>query len=87
MRFDPFDLAVIQVWHDGRRLADAVPLQLKRHRDRRVAGTVPPAAETTGLNYLELLRQRQAIEQEQTLGRMSYQTSAQTGSPEGGAPR
>jgi hypothetical protein len=30
LRFDPFDLKVIQVWHDGARYSDAVPLDLTR---------------------------------------------------------
>ena len=37
LRFDPFDLKVIQVWHDGARYPDAVPLDLTR-----------PAYERTG---------------------------------------
>ncbi len=86
MRFDPFDLATVQVWHDGRRLPDAAPLQLKRYRDRRVAGTTPPAPPApTGLNYLELLRQRQAAQQQQALGRVSYQLPRpQTAADQGG---
>ncbi len=30
LRFDPFDLKAIQVWHDGARYPDAVPLDLTR---------------------------------------------------------
>lgn len=36
LRYDPFDLSVIQVWVDGSRKEDARPLDLLRRRDRRV---------------------------------------------------
>ena len=39
LRFDPFDLQVIQVWHDGTRYPDAVPLDLTRPAHER-AGSV-----------------------------------------------
>jgi hypothetical protein len=36
LRFDPFDLKVIQVWHEGTRYPDAVPLDLARSVHERV---------------------------------------------------
>lgn len=36
LRYDPFDLETIQVWHRDKRYADAQPLNLKRRYDRRV---------------------------------------------------
>lgn len=46
LRFDPFDLKVIQVWHDGARYPDAVPLDLTRPVYERVkAGLAVKASE------------------------------------------
>lgn len=39
LRYDPYDLQQIQVWLKGKRYADATPLKLRRHTDKRV---VPP---------------------------------------------
>jgi putative transposase len=36
LRFDPFDLSVIQVWFDGKRFPDAIPLDLHRSVHKRV---------------------------------------------------
>lgn len=36
LRYDPFDLQVIQVWCDGKRFEDARPRQLVREHDHRV---------------------------------------------------
>lgn len=76
LRYDPYDLSLIQVWHDGTRFADALPLQLKRGRHRQVepAGELP--APSTGLNYLELLRARQAEQQATALGSLRYHLDA-----------
>lgn len=80
LRYDPYDLSVIQVWHDGQRLGDAVPLQLKRHRHRQVEPAPQPPVAATGLNYLELLRQHQAEQQRRQLGQLHYHL---TGDKEG----
>ncbi|MEW5784047.1 MAG: Mu transposase C-terminal domain-containing protein [Bacillota bacterium] len=36
LRFDPFDLSLIQVWHSNQRYDNALPLELNRPRHRRV---------------------------------------------------
>jgi len=38
LRFDPFDLKVLQVWHQGRRFPNAVPLDLSQPVHQRVKG-------------------------------------------------
>ena len=73
LRFDPYDLSQIQVWHEENRSSDAVPVQLRRHRHKGVE----PAekAETpvpTGLNYLELAKQQHAANKQAELGQMSF---------------
>jgi hypothetical protein len=47
-------------------------LQLKRHRHRQVEPAPEPPSAATGLNYLELLRQRQAEQQRRQLGQLHY---------------
>jgi len=42
LRFDPFDLSEIQVWWEDKRYANAVPLKLRRHVDKRVAPIPEP---------------------------------------------
>jgi putative transposase len=81
LRYDPYDLSVIQVWHDGRRFPDAVPLKLRRSRHRQVEPVPEPPPVSTGLNYLELLRQRQAEQQRQQLGQLHYHLSTGEGRP------
>jgi putative transposase len=44
LRYDPFDLSEIQVWLEGKRYADATPLKLRRHTDKRVAPPPEPEA-------------------------------------------
>jgi transposase InsO family protein len=46
LRFDPFDLKVIQVWHDGTRYPDAVPLDLTRSIHERVKSDKTRAKES-----------------------------------------
>ncbi|KGP75144.1 integrase [Desulfosporosinus sp. Tol-M] len=61
LRFDPFDLSVMQVWYDGNRLPDARLLDLNRKVHERVKTKskvekqeAPP---TTGLNFFKLAEQ------------------------------
>lgn len=64
LRFDPYDLKEIQVWHQGNKVGMARPLDLTARRE--VVDAEQPAVEPkSGLNYLQLLRQ----EQEQALQR------------------
>nr|WP_245630292.1 DDE-type integrase/transposase/recombinase [Alicyclobacillus acidiphilus] len=47
LRYDPFDLSVIQVWFEDKRWSDAKPVDLTRRYDRRVASTVKSDKVTT----------------------------------------
>ena len=59
LRYDPFDLASIQVWHEGKRFADATVVDLIRKVDRRVKPDPPPLVEEPdGLSFLELAEQK-----------------------------
>lgn len=85
LRFDPYDLSQIQVWHQSKRRADAVPVQLRRHRHKGVESTAavqPPPA--TGLNYLTLAQQRHTANKHAELGQMTYEHMVLV---QGGKPR
>ena len=55
LRFDPYDLQVIEVYHAGRRFGHAVPHRVGRHvhpQAQEPAGQERPA---TGIDYLRLI--------------------------------
>lgn len=83
LRFDPYDLSQIQVWYEDQQFADAVPVQLRRHRHKGVE-PAEPAPAPTGLNYLTLAKQQHEANKQAELGRMSY---ANMVAPERGKPR
>lgn len=55
LRYDPFALSAIQVWRDGKRHADAIPLNLVRSHDRRVKPEPPKQASSNaeGISFFE----------------------------------
>ena len=55
LRYDPENLAVIEVFPDGRPAGAAVPFVIGRHVHRAVAPAPPPAAEPTGIGYLGMI--------------------------------
>ena len=55
LRYDPENLAVIEVFLDGRPAGAAVPFVIGRHVHRAVAPPPPPAADPTGIDYLEMV--------------------------------
>jgi len=73
LKFDPYDLSVIQVWFEGKRYLDAKPLDLSKPRHPKVPldqlTEVPPSS---GLNYLELLKKSYDEELAKTLGGLTY---------------
>ncbi|MEW6080374.1 MAG: Mu transposase C-terminal domain-containing protein [Bacillota bacterium] len=72
LRYDPFDLSRVQVWHEGARYADAVPYQLVREYDVRVRPEPPAKSTATGLSYLKLLLKRHEEEARTALGQISF---------------
>lgn len=72
VRYDPYDLSVIQVFYEGEAYPDAQPLDLRqpRHRDLGQAAQVP--APPTGLNLLELAKRQYDEEQRKKLGAMRF---------------
>jgi putative transposase len=70
LRYDPEDLARIEVWHDRRPFGNAVPFLLGRHVHRQVPqAEPPPPPQPTGIDYLGLVEQ---AHQAETLGQISY---------------
>ena len=74
LRYDPFDLGVVQVWCDGRRFDDARPYELVRERDQRVRPRAQDqvALPATGLSYLALLLDKHEAEARAALGRIAF---------------
>lgn len=59
VRYDPFDLESVQVYCDSQRYADAYPLKIPEHVDFAAVTEVHEVNQAaTGLNYLELLKQK-----------------------------
>ncbi len=61
LRFDPFDLSLIQVWHEGKRFADATVLDLTRPALERVKKVEELAPTTSGLNFFDLAEQKRRL--------------------------
>ncbi|MDP2858610.1 MAG: DDE-type integrase/transposase/recombinase [Bacillota bacterium] len=74
LRYDPYDLSVVQIWHEDRRYSDAVPFELVRERDERVkpAPTRPAEIARTGLSYLNLLLDKHEREAGKALARIPF---------------
>lgn len=71
IRYDPFDLASIRVFCDGRRFPDAVVLNLHRAADPRVKPATPPAPRP-GTDYLHRLQAQQEAAARAKLGRLEF---------------
>jgi len=70
LRYDPEDLARIDVWFEGRIWCQAVPFQLARHVHRQVPQAQPASKpEPTGIDYLGLVEKDH---DRKTLGRIAY---------------
>ena len=78
VRYDPYDLTVVQVLYEGEAYPDAQPLDLRqpRHKDLGQAAQVPagdpPKVGATGLNLLELAKRQYDEEQRKRLGVMRF---------------
>jgi transposase InsO family protein len=75
IRYDPFDLSRLQVFHEGQAAGEARPLELRRKTDERVE--VPPERESASeplprLSYLELLRKKHTAALKDELGRITF---------------
>ena len=84
LRYDPYDLRDIQVWHEGKQYADATPLAIRRHTDKRLAKDQVPVqdpAPSTGFSFLDGLR-----EQDEAIRQSRVRPTLYSGSGKGGEP-
>lgn len=68
LRFDAYDMAVIQVWKNGKRVKDARLLQkrsMKRGKEEPTEATASLPVPKTGLNYVELAYEKYMTEQKE----------------------
>jgi len=60
VRYDPFDQEPVQVYCDNQRYPDAYRLEVPEHIDHRSTTEEPAVLQpVTGLNYLDLLKQKE----------------------------
>lgn len=63
LRYDPFDLSMIQVWYKGKRYEDATTIDLTRPYHRRVKPDEPERPKTEGgLSFFQAAEQRRRSE-------------------------
>ncbi|MCL6442737.1 MAG: DDE-type integrase/transposase/recombinase [Alicyclobacillus sp.] len=82
LRYNPFDLARIQVWLEGKRYADAVPLKMRRHTDKRVTkadSPLPDPPAEPGTSFLETITKAHEEQKKQALGRTSFARAMKAG--------
>lgn len=82
LRYDPYNLARIQVWWEGKQYADAVPLKLRRHTDKRVTRADAKTDEPTvnpGISFLETISTQREQERKEKLGRTSFVRTTKEG--------
>ena len=62
LRYDPFDLSTIQVWHGEKRFQDAVPVDLTRRHHPRVKPESPKTVPEEGLSFFTAAEARRQQE-------------------------
>jgi hypothetical protein len=73
IRYDPYSLDLIQVWHGKEQYPDAEPVNLQRTRHRDLGQPLPPPTQaSTGLNLLELAKRQHDEDTRQKLGEMRF---------------
>lgn len=55
LRFDPEDMAVVSVWHEGLAAGAATPFVLSQHTHPAVPQAASPTAPATGIDYLGMV--------------------------------
>lgn len=64
LRYDPFDLSVIQVWYQEERYEDATPIDLTRPYHRKVKPDEPQQPSSEGLSFFQAAESRRRSELE-----------------------
>lgn len=72
IRYNPFDLSLIQIWMDRIRYEDAKPLELRSQKHSKLPEDPGEPQSSVVSNYLELLKQQQEEQKRKALGTTSY---------------
>jgi putative transposase len=72
VRYNPFDLSVIQVWYNGMRYDDAAPAELRNQRHSKLPAEQDEIQPVIASNYLEQLRTQQEEKKRKELGTTSF---------------
>jgi putative transposase len=72
VRYNPFDLSMIQVWKDGVRYDDAKPSELRTQRHSKIPNEIEDERPAVVSNYLERLHQEQEEKKRKALGTTSF---------------
>lgn len=78
LRFDPYDMSMVQVWKEGVRGKDARKLEMRsmhrpKARETSVSESPMPSPTKTGLNYVELAHEAYMEQQRQKAGQGLHQ--------------
>lgn len=73
LRFDPEDLAGIEVYFEGRKAGVATPFVIGHHTHKRVPQAAPPKPPVTGIDYLGMVA---AAHEAETIGSISFADAA-----------
>ena len=85
LRFDPFDLAEIEVWQDGRFVAQGQVQKMERDRHIALDRIPPPSTEAKPehVDFLAALRAEHQAMLAQELGAISFAQALRRGASEG----
>ncbi|MFD2615932.1 DDE-type integrase/transposase/recombinase [Terrilactibacillus laevilacticus] len=73
IRYNPFDLSIIQIWKDDERYEDAKPAELRNQRHSRLpADTEVDQRPIIASNFLEQLKKKQEEEKRKRVGTTSF---------------
>lgn len=68
IRYDPFDMDIIQVWYMGKRYGDAKPLELKTNRFPEKAASVHQDTKKSSLRFFDAAKNRRL----EDIGKMQF---------------
>ena len=72
VRYDPFDISVIEVWHEGKFLRKAEKLYISEFAPKQETGPVAPPRKTTGSRLLKVYEEKNKEREKQRNGALSF---------------
>ena len=79
VRYDPFDISVIEVWHGGKFQRKAEKLQMTERLPRREEAPVKATAKATHSRLLKVYADKNAVREKQRNGALSFRRPAEEG--------